>query len=115
MPEQDQIVINTGPIIALIAALGDLSILKSLYGRIIVPKEVGVEVLAGGGAGFGVQRDQEQDSAFPNSRRGTYQRGRHGCRVSIRAGIPREACFMPRKVFQACRQLQPPIVSERNS
>ena len=44
MPEQDQIVINTGPIIALIAALGDLSILKSLYGRIIVPKEVGVEV-----------------------------------------------------------------------
>ena len=55
MPEQDQIVINTGPIIALIAALGDLSILKSLYRRIVVPREVATEVLAGGRAGFGVQ------------------------------------------------------------
>lgn len=31
MPDASRIVINTGPILALIAALGDLAILKSLY------------------------------------------------------------------------------------
>jgi hypothetical protein len=31
MPDATRIVINTGPILALIAALGDLEVLKSLY------------------------------------------------------------------------------------
>ncbi len=40
MPEIKEIVINTGPLLALIAALGDLSFLKSLYKRVLVPLEV---------------------------------------------------------------------------
>ncbi len=42
------LVINTGPIIALIAALEDLSILKKLYGKVIVPYEVSQELMAKG-------------------------------------------------------------------
>lgn len=52
MPES-AIVINTGPIIALAAAIGDLSLLTKLYARIIVPREVCDEVLANGGTMFG--------------------------------------------------------------
>ena len=44
MPEK--IVINTGPIIALIAALDELEILKILYSKVIVPQEVCQEILA---------------------------------------------------------------------
>ncbi|MGM0411449.1 MAG: DUF3368 domain-containing protein [Bacillota bacterium] len=46
MPKK--IVINTGPIIALIAALSDLEILKKLYKKVIVPYEVSEEILAKG-------------------------------------------------------------------
>ena len=53
MPES-AIVINTGPILALIAATGDLSVLPKLYSRVIVPREVCDEVLANGGTMFGV-------------------------------------------------------------
>lgn len=52
MPES-AIVINTGPIIALIAATGDLSLLSKLYSRVIVPCEVCDELLANGGTMFG--------------------------------------------------------------
>lgn len=45
MPE---IVVNTGPIIALVAGLGHLSILDRLYDRIILPREVVTELTAGG-------------------------------------------------------------------
>ncbi len=55
MPEADRIVINTGPIFALVAAQGDLNLLDSLYVQVVVPREVVDEVLAGGEAGFGVQ------------------------------------------------------------
>jgi predicted nucleic acid-binding protein len=41
MPEKGkELVINTGPLIALAAAMGDLSILEELFSRVIVPREV---------------------------------------------------------------------------
>ena len=54
MPETNQIVINTGPLLALIAGLGDLKILNSLYEQVVVPYEVCQEVMAGGAANFGI-------------------------------------------------------------
>ncbi len=48
------IVINTSPSLALIAALGDLTLLGSLYQRVVVPYAVQAEVLAAGKEGFGV-------------------------------------------------------------
>jgi len=54
MPETENLVINTGPILALIASVGDLSLLEFLYKRILVPFEVCREIVAGGSSGFGV-------------------------------------------------------------
>jgi predicted nucleic acid-binding protein len=48
MLDKKEIVIDTGPIIALVAALGDLSILHSLYDRVLVPYEVCQDILVGG-------------------------------------------------------------------
>ena len=45
MPE---IVINTGPIIALVAATGSLEWLSQLYTRVWIPQEVQEELAAGG-------------------------------------------------------------------
>ncbi len=42
------LVVNTGPIIGLTAALGDLKILDSIYEEILLPKEVFDELSAGG-------------------------------------------------------------------
>ena len=58
MPELKEIVINTGPLIALVAATGDLAILHGLYSRIVIPFEVGSEILAGGQSGFAVPEFQ---------------------------------------------------------
>jgi predicted nucleic acid-binding protein len=44
------LVINTGPLIALVAATGSLEILTRLYNQILVPGEVEREILAGGPA-----------------------------------------------------------------
>jgi len=46
MRKNTDIVINTGPILALAAALGSLDILTNLYRHVIVPEEVANEVLA---------------------------------------------------------------------
>ncbi|MGB2927127.1 MAG: DUF3368 domain-containing protein [Limnothrix sp.] len=54
MPKTQQIVINTSPLLALIAAFGDLTILPNLYKNVAVPFEVGQEILRGGKSGFGV-------------------------------------------------------------
>ncbi len=54
MPETQRIVINTAPLIALVAALGDLTVLPSLYTQVFVPFEVCQEILAGGSSGFAV-------------------------------------------------------------
>jgi len=48
------IVINTGPTIALVAALGDLKVLKYLYHDVFVPAEVCAEILHGGASSFAV-------------------------------------------------------------
>ncbi len=58
MPDQKGIVINTGPLIALVAATGDLAVLHGLYSRIVVPFEVCGEILAGGQSGFAVPEFQ---------------------------------------------------------
>ena len=50
MPKR--LVINTGPIIALIAALDDLSILEKNYKEVLVPKKVVEEILAKGNKRF---------------------------------------------------------------
>jgi predicted nucleic acid-binding protein len=47
-------VINTSPLISLIAALGDLTVLKSLYQQVLVPWEVCQEIQTGGARGFAV-------------------------------------------------------------
>jgi len=54
MPETEEIVINTGPLLAIIAGIGDLTFLEQLYKRILVPFEVCREIEAGGSSGFGV-------------------------------------------------------------
>lgn len=54
MPETKKLVINTGPLLALIAGIGDLSLLEKLYKRVLVPVEVCQEIEAGGASGFGV-------------------------------------------------------------
>jgi predicted nucleic acid-binding protein len=52
MPKPDRIVINTSPLIALVAALGELEILRSLYAEVWVPYEVGQEILISGSNRF---------------------------------------------------------------
>ncbi len=54
MPESPAIVINTGPLIALVAATKSLEILRQLYVRVIVPFEVCAEIIEGGADGFAV-------------------------------------------------------------
>lgn len=44
MPSPERIVINTGPLIALVAGLGDLALLKELYQEVLVPAEVADEI-----------------------------------------------------------------------
>ncbi|WP_216594171.1 hypothetical protein [Synechococcus sp. PCC 6312] len=48
MLKVQQLVINTSPIIALVAAWGDLCPLESLYDSVLVPFEVCQEILQGG-------------------------------------------------------------------
>jgi predicted nucleic acid-binding protein len=54
MPETERIVIDAAPLISLVAALGDLKILQSLYSQVLVPFEVCQEILVGGSSGFAV-------------------------------------------------------------
>lgn len=61
MPEPRRLVINTSPLLALIAATGDLALLKSLYGEVLVPYEVCMEIWAGGVSGFGITAFESAD------------------------------------------------------
>ena len=58
MPNSDEIVINTSPAIALVAAWGDLTLLETLYSRVLVPYEVCQELLSGGPENFAVAEFQ---------------------------------------------------------
>jgi predicted nucleic acid-binding protein len=58
MPKPEKIVINTSPLIALVAALGDLDILYSLYSEVLVSFEVSQEIIRGGLTGLGVAEFQ---------------------------------------------------------
>ncbi len=58
MPKTEKIVINTSPLIALIAALDDLKILQFLYTEVFVPFEVCQEIIVGGSTGFAVTEFQ---------------------------------------------------------
>jgi len=55
MPNSKRIVINTGPLLALIAGMENLDILDSLYEQVVVPFEVCEEILSGGSASFGIR------------------------------------------------------------
>ncbi len=54
MLNSKEIVINTSPLLALSAALGDLSLLQSLYQQVFVPFEVCQEIEKGGSSGFSI-------------------------------------------------------------
>ena len=58
MPDPKELVINTGPLISLVAATGDLEALRGRFARIVVPFEVCSEILTGGPAGFAVPEFQ---------------------------------------------------------
>jgi predicted nucleic acid-binding protein len=62
MPETEVLVINTGPMLALIAGYGDLSLLEYVYKRVLVPLEVCQEIDAGGVSGFGI--DEFRKASF---------------------------------------------------
>ncbi len=47
MPETEDLVINTGSILALMAGIDDLSLLNNLYKRVLVSFEVSQEIEAG--------------------------------------------------------------------
>ena len=50
----DSLIINTTPLLSLIAAQGSLALLGELYRKVVVPLEVATEVRAGGKTAFGV-------------------------------------------------------------
>lgn len=52
MPDTNRIVINTAPLISLVAALRDLTVLQSLYNQVLIPFEVCQEIRAGGARGL---------------------------------------------------------------
>ena len=58
MPNTSEIVINTSPLIAIVAAMGDFNVLQSLYTNVIVPFEVSQEILIGGTTGLSVTEFQ---------------------------------------------------------
>lgn len=58
MPETDRIVINTSPLIALVAAWGDLAPLSLLYEQVLVSFEVCQEILQGGSRNFAISEFQ---------------------------------------------------------
>ena len=61
MPEERELVINTTPIISLIAATGSLDMLPLLYRRVWVPFEVCREIHAAGADNFAVTEFEQMN------------------------------------------------------
>ncbi len=61
MHKTNRIVINTGPLLAIVAATGELKILQSLYKQVIVLFEVCQEILTGGKTGFATTEFQDAE------------------------------------------------------
>ncbi len=61
MPKSKSLVIDTGPILSLVAATGDLKLLNLLYDRVLVPFEVCQELRQGGATGFGIKAFEKAD------------------------------------------------------
>ena len=61
MPDPKELVINTTPILALIAAAGSLDMLPLLYRRVWVPWEVCLEIRVGGSEGFAVSEFERDE------------------------------------------------------
>jgi len=61
MPSPSRLVTNTSPLLALIAGCGSLDLLRSLYDEVLVPREVCMEIAAGGPNGFGVAEFNQAD------------------------------------------------------
>lgn len=59
MPDKKSLVINTGPIIALIAATGSLSLLEKLYKQVFITLEVKDEICYKGNNFFGIREFHE--------------------------------------------------------
>ncbi len=59
MPEPSRLVINTGPVIALVAALDDLAVLEPLYQEVLVPFEVCQEMRVQGYQAFATRQFEE--------------------------------------------------------
>jgi predicted nucleic acid-binding protein len=53
MSDRPTVVINTGPLLALIAATGGLDLLRTVFSRVVVPHEVFAELTATPVRGFG--------------------------------------------------------------
>jgi predicted nucleic acid-binding protein len=54
MPSPARLVINTSPLLALIAGCGSLSPFEGMYRELVVPREVANAIESGGAAAFGV-------------------------------------------------------------
>lgn len=59
MPETRIIAINTSPLIALVAALGDLRLLEDLYEQVWVSLEVCQEIAQGGSSNFAIAQFEQ--------------------------------------------------------
>lgn len=59
MRKQKEIVINTGPIISLVAATNGLEVLKKLYSNVYVPYEVKDEIIKGSSSKFAAKEFEE--------------------------------------------------------
>ena len=68
MHKTNQIVINTGPILALIAATENLSILNLLYKKVYVTYEVVNEILEGGVSNFGINEFKEASFLYKQTK-----------------------------------------------
>ena len=59
LDQAEVVVTNTTPLISLVAATGDLDVLRAVYAKVIVPYEVAQEIQAGGKDFFGLDVFQQ--------------------------------------------------------